>query len=418
MYRKRISVFAQTLEIEENQILFFNSIFRKPLVWDRNKYEKLLSETLNSEEISELEKIHFFMSELEEEKLIGNVQKFYAENFKCIDTIYINITNNCNLSCNYCLVGKYRKKSTLSIANFKEFYKQILTYIEENTQEIRFILYGGEPFLEKEKLRYVINELSKLKNCTIGIITNGTLVDVDFIKYLGEKDVYLNVSVDGPLFITDSHRKFKNCLKSVYKTVEKNIQILSNYILEDRIALSITITPEVLENQDELIKWLIKTNVKKVVYNILRRTSITTKYKDYYYKVAELMEKTYNQLKQYGISEGITEQILYYFKKSGIRMTSCAAMAGTEVTLDCDGKLYCCHGCYSVDSFLGDATIELRSIEKRRMIDKLPIFREECKQCKAFAICGGKCYYEDEENEYCVFMNAMVEWVAKKLWLK
>lgn len=32
MYRKRMSVFAQTLEIEENQILLFNSIFRKPLV--------------------------------------------------------------------------------------------------------------------------------------------------------------------------------------------------------------------------------------------------------------------------------------------------------------------------------------------------------------------------------------------------
>lgn len=93
--------------------------------------------------------------------------------------IYIEITNVCNLNCNFCPKTS-RKLKFMSEDNFEYIIKSIRPY----TDYVYFHLMG-EPFLNK-KLEQFLN-ISKENELKVNITTNGTLIkDV--------KDILLNAS--------------------------------------------------------------------------------------------------------------------------------------------------------------------------------------------------------------------------------
>lgn len=93
--------------------------------------------------------------------------------------IYIEITNVCNLSCNFC-------PKTSRKLNFmdKKSFKQIAKIIKPYTDHVYFHLMG-EPFLNKELEAFL--EISKENLLKVNITTNGTLINE-------VKDVLLNAS--------------------------------------------------------------------------------------------------------------------------------------------------------------------------------------------------------------------------------
>ncbi len=93
--------------------------------------------------------------------------------------IYIEITNVCNLSCNFCPKTS-RKLKFMSEDNFEYIIKSIRPY----TNYVYFHLMG-EPFLNKKLEQFL--DISKENEVKVNITTNGTLIkDV--------KDILLNAS--------------------------------------------------------------------------------------------------------------------------------------------------------------------------------------------------------------------------------
>lgn len=93
--------------------------------------------------------------------------------------VYIEITNVCNLSCNFC-------PKTSRKLNFmdKKSFEQIAKTIKPYTDHVYFHLMG-EPFLNKELGAFL--EISKENQLKVNITTNGTLINE-------VKDVLLNAS--------------------------------------------------------------------------------------------------------------------------------------------------------------------------------------------------------------------------------
>lgn len=83
--------------------------------------------------------------------------------------IYIEITNVCNLSCNFCPKTS-RKLKFMDKESFEYIAKSVKPY----TDHIYFHLMG-EPFLNKE-LKYFL-DMSKENQLKVNITTNGTLID-------------------------------------------------------------------------------------------------------------------------------------------------------------------------------------------------------------------------------------------------
>jgi len=92
---------------------------------------------------------------------------------------YIEITNICNLSCNFCPKTS-RKLEFMDKESFEHIVKNIKTY----TDHIYFHLMG-EPFLNKELESFL--EISKENQLKVNITTNGTLISE-------VKNVLLNAS--------------------------------------------------------------------------------------------------------------------------------------------------------------------------------------------------------------------------------
>lgn len=91
----------------------------------------------------------------------------YGVNMK-FKKIYIEITNVCNLNCNFCIKNK-RKQEFITIDNFKILLNKIKNY----TDYLYFHILG-EPLMHP-KINELINIASK--NFKVNITTNGYLID-------------------------------------------------------------------------------------------------------------------------------------------------------------------------------------------------------------------------------------------------
>lgn len=181
--------------------------------------------------------------------------KIKKEEYKSINHIIINMTNNCNFRCTYCKYGgsydNVPMHSDASIA--KETLYKIIQFIKDLKKNLDedFIIgfYGGEPLLEFEKIKWFVNllklELPKIK-FRFSMTTNGSLISKEeVVDFIIENDFFVNISLDGPKPVHDSYRIFYKGVPS-FDSVFKNIQLLKRrnkaYFLR-KIGYSCVIAP-------------------------------------------------------------------------------------------------------------------------------------------------------------------------------
>jgi len=122
--------------------------------------------------------------------------------------IAIIVTQNCNLSCSYCLAKQGTFGLELSAAN-GAMVKQHIAQLFSTHPEIDFIkFFGGEPTLRMDLIEdiceYVYGELGR--NVHFAVTTNGTLPAEDHLEVWRKYRVSVSVSIDGPASIHDSER--------------------------------------------------------------------------------------------------------------------------------------------------------------------------------------------------------------------
>ena len=103
----------------------------------------------------------------------------------------ISITNQCNLNCSYC----YEKKMHTEYGSMSdETMQRVVNFINQRRDADTIFLFGGEPLLYKDKVRFLCENLNAR---TLVITTNGTMLDEEFIMWCAERSIVLNMSHDG-----------------------------------------------------------------------------------------------------------------------------------------------------------------------------------------------------------------------------
>lgn len=152
-----------------------------------------------------------------------------------IDSITLQVTQDCNLNCSYCVYSENNHTSQRSHSEKTmsfEIAKNAIDFffmhsIDTKTPNISF--YGGEPFLNLELIKQVVDYAKQVfegRNLTFTTTTNGTLLTDDLIDYLAENEFNLTISLDGPKEIHNQNRVFAANKKGSYDTVIKNIRNL------------------------------------------------------------------------------------------------------------------------------------------------------------------------------------------------
>lgn len=143
------------------------------------------------------------------------------------------VTEKCNLACKYCYVHKQPKTMTLETA------EQTIKYFTDKFDEtvaagkrINVALHGGEPLLNFDVIRYIVETLKERYDGHIifTMTTNGTVFEKDIYDFIKGK-VQISVSIDGnKVFLPgESEEKYQNMKNDYGKRMRFNF---------------VTITPE------------------------------------------------------------------------------------------------------------------------------------------------------------------------------
>lgn len=168
-----------------------------------------------------------------------------------LEHLILNITEQCNLRCRYCLYSghyKYQRRHSRRQMKLSTAIKALELFLPHSVDtELPFLgLFGGEPLLRPHFIRTVLDYIREHypdRRLNVNLTTNGILLRDEFLKYLVDNEVSLRVSLDGPRHIHDSMRCFPDG-SGTYDIILRNLKeakrLYPSYF-EQKIALGITI---------------------------------------------------------------------------------------------------------------------------------------------------------------------------------
>jgi uncharacterized protein len=182
-----------------------------------------------------------------------------------LQSIVLNITNQCNLSCSYCYeFGEDKIATPEGKAKFMDWHtaKASVDYLFESASArdaLHITFFGGETLMNFPLLQKVVDYacgLAKEKNVRIGfsLTTNATLLTTKIIEYLADNEIGVTVSIDGTKEMQDKFRIFSNG-KGSYDVIKPKIKELIARHRSRPIAARVTLTSgasDVLKIYDHL----------------------------------------------------------------------------------------------------------------------------------------------------------------------
>jgi uncharacterized protein len=378
---------------------------------DEDLIGRLSSDGYSSSEVEEC--IH----ELREVKAIRNGQKEYAkseplpESFP-LQTIVLNVTNQCNLSCQYCYeFGEDKVATPEGKPKFMawETAKSSVDYLFAESQgrkSVHITFFGGETLMNfpllKQVVAYARTRAQELKvNIDFSLTTNATLLSPTIIEYLAENAIGVTVSMDGPKEMQDKFRVFSNGRGS-YDIIKPKVQNLLAKHRTRPIAARVTMTSGAMD-------------VKKIYQHLKHELG--------FYEVG-FAPVTTSPDRLYSINEPGMDSVLEQFSAladeylefalrgehhgfSNVSDTLSELHQGVNKSLPCgaglgmvgvgpSGDIAPCHRFVDSDQHvLGNVTT---GIDKEKQSDFLTRgnidTKYDCHECWARPLCAGGCHHE------------------------
>ena len=331
----------------------------------------------------------------------------------------------CNFNCKYCLQHDFRTPTIINHPS-KEFY-EIIDREARRKQKHDNILttvhfFGGEPLVYKDIMVEIISKLEEMNSPVhFSMISNGSLIDESFVKYIKEHNISVSISWDGRNTINTRLRDvFKENKKILFKIHNLGISgVLSAYNYPKEFLKDIyDLNNEYYKFSNTWINWNLDpiydlNNKDKELYNIN-------------------FDKLYNQ------SEDIITNYLYdkeknlptendYINKIVFRIKNykepkddihpCCGNGRNIINIDLNGNLYLCH---NTDLKLGDIKSSIISYENNyTKYNKIPYFYNKyCSSCNIRFVCSGGCMIVGEEERntfYCKLQNSLYYPIISKL---
>ncbi len=336
----------------------------------------------------------------EEEKKIWEENEVKFDPPENLKSLCLLVSQTCNMRCDYCFVdeGTYRDKESLMD---EEISLKAVDFLIENskTKHIEIDFFGGEPLLNWEVVKKTIEYRNKKakengKILRLSLTTNGILLDDEKLNFLKNNFVSLILSLDGPLYVNDIHRKLKNG-KGSFDLIFKNLKKLKDY---EGYYIRGTFTNKT-KNILESAKFLYENGFKNISLEpvILEKDNpLSLKDED-----LEELKIEYEKLGEYLYKEKLNGKILnfYHFNidlSSGpcLGKMSFGCGAGVEyLAVDTKGDIYPCHFLKEFEEFkIGNVFDGIDEKKKKYFIFLNDLdSKERCKSCWAKYLCGGGC---------------------------
>lgn len=159
--------------------------------------------------------------------------KYHCDNK--VEAIILQITQNCNLRCNYCVysggyINRVHTNKRMSIETAKKSIDFLINH-SRDCDELSIGFYGGEPLLEFDLIKWCVEYAkSSVEGKTIrfNLTTNGTLLTESVVKFFETNNISIMISLDGPSEIHDKNRKFVDKDKGSFNSIINNLEMISS----------------------------------------------------------------------------------------------------------------------------------------------------------------------------------------------
>ena len=320
-----------------------------------------------------------------------------------LKSLCLHIAHDCNLRCGYCFAGTgdfggYRAMMSKETAEKAVEFAIAGSKMRHN---LELDLFGGEPLMNTEVVKHVINyvrrrEFETGKNIKLTLTTNGTLLNDDIIQFLNDNRVMLVLSLDGKKETHDNMRPFPNKTGSYDAAVRGFKKVIEsrngkNYYLRGTYT---HFNPHFAEDTLDMTKIGKELSVEPVVGidepYVLSEADLPVLYEEY-----DKLARAYLQKRREGDAFDF-----FHFNVAldngpcvAKRLAGCGA--GHEYfAITPEGDIYPCH------QFVGREEYKLGTLEtgvvKPDLVQKFRhthvMTKKECSTCWARFFCSGGCH--------------------------
>ncbi|PYS00034.1 MAG: quinohemoprotein amine dehydrogenase maturation protein [Acidobacteria bacterium] len=174
-----------------------------------------------------------------------------------LQTLVLNLTNQCNLSCQYCYeFGSDKVATPNGKPKFMDFEtaKTSVDFLLDQSagrRSVHITFFGGETLMNFPLLKQVVTyardrAAGQGRSIDFSMTTNATLLTPATIEFLSENRIGVTVSMDGPADLHDKLRVFANGRGS-YDVIEPRVRALIQNHRTRPITARVTLTSGVTD---------------------------------------------------------------------------------------------------------------------------------------------------------------------------
>jgi uncharacterized protein len=190
-----------------------------------------------------------------------------------IRLVVIQSTPFCNLDCDYCYLPNRDSKQRLSLVHLERIFVELFKS-QLLAESITIVWHAGEPLAMPiafyQAAFTLIAQLHKqhagyCDSITHAFQTNATMLSQDWCALFQEHHVQIGVSLDGPSFIHDAHRKTRTGVQTHASTMRGIEQLKANQIPFHVISV---LTQDALAYPEAIFQFFSNHNITQIGFNI------------------------------------------------------------------------------------------------------------------------------------------------------
>lgn len=313
---------------------------------------------------------------------------------------YMMLTDDCNLNCRFCIKKEIIRNRYMSLKTAFDVVK----WIAKRTENPTIFLWGGEPLMNFEVVRRIVEEYPQLH---YHINSNGLLLDEEKYKWFFDRrdNVDLIISIGGyeDLKIPELALKFV-----------KEAKTSINYIVQD--------VSKLLENYDHLYNNYTKRIFVDLPEGLDIKDDVIADFEEAYLKILLKYPRDIRSQNH----DPIRNNLWYEHFNTWKVIPNAANFCDTgivKLAIDTEGSIWQCDGFYrNGQNCLGDVYkgLDEDKLTYLNMFIKYPmLLKEFCGGCEIYEVCPrSKCLAQNYKDTRNILKPSDMWCKINKMWIR